>query len=208
MTSQEYWNKVANEKTFSTPFQLDIYKKYVKKDDRILDIGCGYGRTLEELQNAGYNNLIGIDFSKEMIKLAKTKNPSIDFRPTNGSILDFPDDSIDSVILLAVLTCIPDKDNQKQLIGEVHRVLKKEGIIYINDYLLNDTDMYLERYKKYQDKYEYGVFETSDGGVFRHHSEEYLEELLSSFKTEEVKTLKYTTMNGHTSNGIYYIGRK
>lgn len=208
MTSQEYWNKVAREKTFSTPFQLDIYKKYVKKDDRILDIGCGYGRTLEELQNAGYNNLIGIDFSKEMIKLAKTKNPSIDFRPTNGSILDFPDDSIDSVILLAVLTCIPDKDNQKQLIGEVHRVLKKEGIIYINDYLLNDTNMYLERYKKYQDKYEYGVFETSDGGVFRHHSEEYLEELFSSFKTEEVKTLKYTTMNGHTSNGIYYIGRK
>ena len=208
MTSQEYWNKVAREKTFSTPFQLDIYKKYVKKDDRILDIGCGYGRTLEELQNAGYNYLIGIDFSKEMIKLAKTKNPSIDFRPTNGSFLDFPDDSIDSVILLAVLTCIPDKDNQKQLIGEVHRVLKKEGIIYINDYLLNDTDMYLERYKKYQDKYEYGVFETSDGGVFRHHSEEYLEELLSSFKTEEVKTLKYTTMNGHTSNGIYYIGRK
>ncbi len=208
MTSQEYWNKVANEKTFSTPFQLDIYKKYVNEDSRILDIGCGYGRTLEELQKSGYNNLIGIDFSKEMIKLAKTKNPSIDFRPTNGSILDFPDNSIDSVILLAVLTCIPDKDNQKQLIGEVHRVLKTEGIIYINDYLLNDTDMYLERYKKYQERYEYGVFETSDGGVFRHHSEEYLEELLSSFKTEEVKTLKYTTMNGHTSNGIYYIGRK
>ena len=66
MTSQEYWNKVANEKTFSTPFQLDIYKKYVNEDSRILDIGCGYGRTLEELQKSGYNNLIGIDFSKKV----------------------------------------------------------------------------------------------------------------------------------------------
>ena len=125
ITTKEYWNRVAGEKTFSTPFQLDIYKKYVKKDSRILDIGCGYGRTLEELQNAGYNNLIGIDFSKEMIKIAHENNPNIDFRITSGSVLDFPDNSIDSVILLAVLTCIPDKDNQEQLIREVHRVLKK-----------------------------------------------------------------------------------
>ena len=208
ITTKEYWNRVAGEKTFSTPFQLDIYKKYVKKDSRILDIGCGYGRTLEELQNAGYNNLIGIDFSKEMIKIAHENNPSIDFRPTNGSILDFPDNSIDSVILLAVLTCIPDKDSQEQLIREVHRVLKNDGIVYINDYLLNDTDMYLERYEKFQDRYEYGVFETSDGGVFRHHSEKYLEKLLGKFHKEEIKKLEYTTMNGHKANGVYYIGRK
>lgn len=208
MTSKEYWNNVANDKTFSTPFQMDIFKKYVEKDSLILDIGCGYGRTLAELQEGGYTNLIGIDFSSEMIKLAKQKHPNIDFRITSGDKLDFQDNSIDSVILLAVLTCIPDRNSQEKLLGEIHRVLRKDGIIYINDYLLNDTPMYLERYKKYQDRYDYGVFETIDGGVFRHHSKEYLQELLKEFKPETVKTLKYTTMNGHTANGIYYIGGK
>lgn len=68
--------------------------------------------------------------------------------------------------------------------------------------------MYLERYEKFQDRYEYGVFETSDGGVFRHHSEKYLEKLLGKFHKEEIKKLEYTTMNGHKANGVYYIGRK
>ena len=70
MDSKEYWNMVANEKKFSTPFQMDLYKKYVSNDKKILDIGCGYGRILKELYDNGYTDLLGIDFSSEMIKLA------------------------------------------------------------------------------------------------------------------------------------------
>ena len=32
MNSKEYWNKVAKDKSFSTPFQMDIFKEYVDKD--------------------------------------------------------------------------------------------------------------------------------------------------------------------------------
>ena len=60
MNSKEYWNMVAKDKKFSTPFQMDIYKEYVDKDKKILDIGCGYGRTLKELYDNGYTNLLGI----------------------------------------------------------------------------------------------------------------------------------------------------
>ena len=209
MDTREYWDMVANDKNFTTPFQSDLFKKYVDINKSVLDIGCGYGRTLKELYDLGYRNLIGIDFSKEMIDRAWNLYSYINFYVGNGNELSFDDSSIDSVILLGVLTCIPNKSNQEQLIKEIYRILKPSGILYINDFLLNDSLMYLDRYDKYKDKYgDYGIFETADGGVFRHHTKEYLENLLNGFIEEKVKTLTYTTMNGHKSNGIYYIVRK
>ena len=188
MESKDYWNKVADEKTFSTPFQIEILSKYINKTMKILDVGCGYGRTLRELYDRGYKNLIGIDFSSKMIERASSLNPNILFELTDGKRLDFEDNSIDCVILLAVLTCIIDEDSQKALIREIHRILKNGGILYINDFLVNDSDMYLKRYERYKDTYsQYGIFETDDGGVFRHHSEEYLEELLSDYNCLEKK---------------------
>ena len=207
--TKDYWNRVADEKVFSTPFQIEIFSKYVEKSMKILDVGCGYGRTLKELYDNGYSNLIGIDFSSKMIERANSSYPDISFRISEGNKLDFADNSIDCVILLAVLTCITNEDDQYQLISEIHRILKKGGILYINDFLINDSDMYIKRYEKYKDKYsKYGIFETEDGGVFRHHSEDYLDKLLSNFNCLDKKLLKYKTMNGHISNGLYYIGRK
>ena len=207
--TKDYWNRVADEKVFSTPFQIEIFSKYVEKSMKILDVGCGYGRTLKELYDNGYRNLIGIDFSSKMIERANSSYPDISFKISEGNKLDFEDNSIDCVILLAVLTCITNEDDQYQLISEIHRILKKGGILYINDFLINDSDMYIKRYEKYKDKYsKYGIFETEDGGVFRHHSEDYLDKLLSNFNCLDKKLLKYKTMNGHISNGLYYIGRK
>ena len=209
MDNREYWDMVANDKNFTTPFQSDLFKKYVDINNSILDIGCGYGRTLKELYDLGYRNLIGIDFSKEMIDRARNLYSYINFYVGNGNQLNFDNNSIDSVILLGVLTCIYNKNEQQDLIREIYRILKPSGILYINDFLLNDSDLYLERYNKYREKYnDYGVFETSDGGIFRHHTKEYFDELLIDFKSEKVKTLTYNTMNGNKSNGIYYIGRK
>ncbi len=207
--TKDYWNRVADKKVFSTPFQIEIFSKYVDKNMKILDVGCGYGRTLKELYDNGYRNLIGIDFSSKMIERANSSYPEISFKISEGNKLYFEDNSIDCVILLAVLTCITNEDDQYQLISEIHRILKKGGILYINDFLINDSDMYIKRYEKYKDKYsKYGIFETEDGGVFRHHSEEYLDKLLSKFNCLEKEILKYKTMNGHISNGLYYIGRK
>ena len=209
MEVKEYWNSVSNEKEFTTPFQIDEFSKYVDKKGKILDIGCGYGRTLNELYNVGYKNLIGIDFSEGMIKRAKEKYHNIDFYVKNGEKLDIKDSSIDGVILLGVLTCIVSGDKQKGLINEIYRVLKKGGIIYINDFLLNEDKRNKERYEKYKDKYGvYGAFELSEGGSFRHHTEKWIDELLYCFKQKCFNKLVYKTMNGHTSNGFYYIGSK
>ena len=209
MEQKDYWNKVSDTKEFSTPFQIEEFSKYVKKNDTILDVGCGYGRTLNELYSNGYKSLIGIDFSKGMIERAEKINSNIDFRVMNNSKIDLPDNCVDSVILLAVLTCIADDKNQKNLISEIQRVLKKDGIIYINDFLLNKDERNLKRYNEFKDKYnKYGVFELPEGAVCRHHDKQWINELLNNFEKIAFKEIEYTTMNGNKSNGFYYIGKK
>ena len=71
MTAKEYWNSVADTKQFTTPFQLEEFKQYVASDACVLDVGCGYGRTLQELYTTGYKNVTGIDFSVGMIERGK-----------------------------------------------------------------------------------------------------------------------------------------
>lgn len=209
MKQKDYWNKVSETKQFSTPFQIEEFSKYVNKADIILDVGCGYGRTLNELYSNGYKNLIGIDFSKGMIERAKNINSDIDFRVMNNSKIDLPDNSVDSVILLAVLTCIVEDKEQENLISEIHRVLKNDGVIYINDFLLNNDERNLNRYSEFKNKYnKYGVFELPEGAVCRHHTIEWIKELLKDFNKIVFKELEYTTMNGNKSNGFYYIGKK
>ena len=209
MKQKDYWNKVSETKQFSTPFQIEEVSKYVNKADIILDVGCGYGRTLNELYSNGYKNLIGIDFSKGMIERAKNINSDIDFRVMNNSKIDLPDNSVDSVILLAVLTCIVEDKEQENLISEIHRVLKNDGVIYINDFLLNNDERNLNRYSEFKNKYnKYGVFELPEGAVCRHHTIEWIKELLKDFNKIVFKELEYTTMNGNKSNGFYYIGKK
>ncbi|MBR2704424.1 MAG: class I SAM-dependent methyltransferase [Clostridia bacterium] len=205
----EYWDSVAEEKNFTTPFQADLFEKYVEKDSIVVDIGCGYGRTLNELHELGYNNLIGIDYSGEMIKRGQSLYPYINFIKNDASKLNMEDNSVDSIILLGVLTCTVSNDDQKNLINEINRILKPGGIVYINDFLVNDDERNVERYNSFKEKYGvYGAFELPGGGVFRHQTEEWVNELLSVYEKKQYEVLTYTTMNGHKSKGFYYIGSK
>ncbi len=71
-----YWDRVATEKRFSHPLRLDWLEKYSNKQARILDYGCGYGRTLAELSRAGFTNLAGADFSERMLARANVVVPA------------------------------------------------------------------------------------------------------------------------------------
>ncbi len=208
MKQEEYWNSVSEKKEFTTPFQVGAFSKYVKRDSRILDVGCGYGRTLDELYHNGYHNLIGIDFSKGMIERGKQQFPYLDLRVKDNEKISLPDASVDAVILFAVLTCIQTNEEQKQLLTEIKRVLKLQGILYVNDFLLNTDERNLTRYEKYKEAYGiYGVFELPEGAVCRHHDEAWIKQLLKDFSEQEYSHLTFTTMNGNQSNGFYFIGQ-
>lgn len=208
MDQKEYWDNSTG-KIFTSTLHLDKLSQYLKKNDCILDVGCGYGRTLYELYEAGYKKLKGVDFSSKMIEKGRQLYPFLNLSVKKDKNLEFDNCSFDAVTLSAVLTCIVDNSEQEYLISEILRILKPDGIFYVTDFLINDDERNLARYEVYESKYSiYGVFETPDGAVLRHHDIAWIKGLLSSFKMLELENIVYNTMNGHTSNAFYCICKK
>ncbi|MDR2397126.1 MAG: class I SAM-dependent methyltransferase [Spirochaetaceae bacterium] len=202
-----YWDGVAAEKICTTPFQIALFQKYVPQSAAILDMGCGYGRILQELYLQGYQNTLGVDFSENMIARGRALYPHLRFEPLSPGGLGYAENSFDAVLLVAVLTCITGDDAQRAVLGEVYRVLKPRGIVYINDFLLNEDERNTARYQAYESLYGmYGIFELPQGAVLRHHHRAWVKQSLSRFTELEYQEIRYTTMNGHTSNGYYYLG--
>ena len=61
----------------------------------VLEVGCGVGTLLADLQPA---RGLGIDFSSEMIRLAQENNPQLEFRVADAHALDV-DEKFDFIIL-------------------------------------------------------------------------------------------------------------
>lgn len=208
-TQKEYWNSVADTKEFTTPMQSAVFCRYVNRDAAILDVGCGYGRVLSELHALGFRNLCGIDFSEKLIARGKRQFPYLDLRVMESENIDFPDASLDAVLLCAVLTCIVADRDQEALIAEIRSILKPGGLLYVNDFLLNTDLRNRKRYAAWEQVYgTYGIFELPEGAVLRHHDRSHIRKLLSAFRELESEEVVYQTMNGHTSNGFYFAGRK
>jgi ubiquinone/menaquinone biosynthesis C-methylase UbiE len=209
INQQKYWDKVAKQKEFPTPFQITEFEKNVTKEMNILDVGCGYGRTLNELHNHNYKNLTGIDYSQGMINRGLKKYPHLKLIKTDGDKIPFPDNTFDAVLLIAVLTSNTKQEEQENIISEIIRVLKPDGILHLADFLINQDKRNLERYQKYKLKYEtYGIFELPEGAVLRHHTEKHIKGLTKDLQLIIFQKTIYDTMNGHKSNGFYYIGKK
>lgn len=51
---------------------LELYRSFCHKSDNILEVGCGTGRILEYLMNAGYK-VTGVDISEEMLDIARQR---------------------------------------------------------------------------------------------------------------------------------------
>ncbi len=205
-----YWDRVAPEKRFSHPLRLDWLAKHLTNPSpAILDYGCGYGRVLAELTAAGHTHTFGVDFSRGMLARARDEAPAATVLCNDGCGLPFQTNSLDLVLLFAVLTCIPDSENQRALLSEVERVLRPGGLIYISDLLVNSDDRNRERYERFRETYDcYGPFQLPEGVVVRHHQSDWIEELTAPFQYVEYAPFKVTTMNENLSNAFQYLGCK
>src|SRR5579871_1909725 len=103
MLAEEYWNSIGSKKDFEDPLYLDKLGRFISKDSRIVEYGCGYGRLLRILKSEGYENQIGFDFSSKMIERGRAENPDIDLHllAKNG-IIPLEDQSTHLVIMSTV----------------------------------------------------------------------------------------------------------
>ena len=205
----DYWNRVAETKTFRHPLDVDRVPMMVPRDARILDVGCGYGRTLAQLAALGYHRLVGVDTAGAMIARGRRLYPDLDLRVVAPGPLPFPNASFEAVFLIAVLTCVPADDDQRALVAEIQRVLRPAGLLYVSDLLLAPDERNVARYREGARRFpRYGVFEHPEGVVLRHHDPGWIRELTSGFGGVLFAEFEATTMNGNPARGFQFVGRR
>jgi len=176
---------------------------------RVLDYGCGYGRTLAELRGAGWRNAVGVDFSSAMIARGRAAHPRLDLRLIESTRLGELDGAFDAVLLFAVLTAIPDETEQHAVMAELRRLVRLGGLLYLSDYPLQAGPRYAERYAAGRARCGVeGAWTREDGGVFRHHPRERLLELLDGFELIAEQAIDARTMSGSAAIVVQMLGRR
>ena len=103
---------------------------FPKTPARILDIGCGWGRTTHELDKLGYE-VIGIDLAGESIKEAQKYVPNAKFYEMDACDINFEDNYFDVVLFPSNgLDCIYPNSQREICLQEIHRILKPGCIAY------------------------------------------------------------------------------
>ncbi len=123
LISESVWDETARE----IAERLDL-----KKEDSLLEVGCGSGLLLERLKNK-VSFCAGVDISEEMLKHIKDEN--IELRVAEASKLPFEDEKFSKVFCHSVFHYFPDIEYAKQSINEMLRVCKQDGTILISDVL-------------------------------------------------------------------------
>ena len=100
----------------------------VTKNSRVLDVCCGPGMIAGAAVKLGAQ-AVGVDFSAEAIKIAKSSVAEAHFYENDAQSLQFPDNSFDAVICCFGLIHIPDPE---RALREMKRVIKPGGRVAIN----------------------------------------------------------------------------
>jgi len=104
--------------------------KYAAKRCRgkILDLGCGTGYGTKILYDKK-NTVYGIDVSQKAINYAKKNYPGPKYVCGSAEKLPFQNDFFDAITALEIIEHVQDTE---KALSEMHRVLKKEGDIFIS----------------------------------------------------------------------------
>lgn len=209
MQAQVYWNEIGSKKVFEDPLYLDRLEKYLNKRDVIVEFGCGYGRMLAKLREAGYEHLVGYDFAPNMVERGKKEHPELNLRVMEGNRIPESSGSVDSVIMATVLCCIVDDDKQRKVIDEVERILKPKGVLYLTDFLISGHPKYVPQYAKGLEEFnKWGIYTTSENLRVRHMTSAHIMKLLERFDIQWFEQFDFKTMNNNPARTFHCIARK
>ena len=136
----------TNGKKTSYRFNKFLKVGKVRRDQRVLDIGCGRGEIIIQSAMRGAQG-IGIDYSADSINICnKIKNnfpkelrDRIKFKRMDIKKLDFPPDYFDRVFMLDVIEHLHDWEI-KIALEQIYKSMKKNAIMIIHT--TPNTDFY------------------------------------------------------------------
>ncbi len=151
-TQVEAYNKYRSE--YPKEFYDLIFQLNKRKSKKILDIGCGTGKSTENLAR-GEVEVFGIDHDPRMlsqaIKNSKDRKLGINYLKGEAESLPFEDNSFDIITIGNAFHWFANEESIK----DIKRVLRPGGLIFIYWKQIDDDDIKLRNqiFKKFNPKY-------------------------------------------------------
>lgn len=110
--------------------EINAIKKFLKKNDSVVDIGCGDGQSACECSKI-VSKMLAIDNSQNMVNKAKNrakkKYPNLTIKKMNILELQSFNEKFDASITDRVITNLPNWKLQKKAILDIKSILKPHG---------------------------------------------------------------------------------
>ena len=134
--TMDFYNKTAYdwaEKGYQPEGEVVCLKEFLSnlnKGCKVLDLCCGCGYESQRIKKYGYE-VVGIDFSRESLRIAREKNPEILFYEDN-MLNDYSYiGPVDAIIVIAGIVHVEQKD-LRLFFERMHAVLKYKGAVLLS----------------------------------------------------------------------------
>ena len=196
----ETWNKVAS--LYQDRFMdLDLYNdtynficnSIVKKNAKLLEVGCGPGNITRYLISTRPDfHIFGIDIAPNMIELAKKNNPTASFAIMDIRQIDEIETKYDGIICGFCLPYLSPTDCQK-FITDCFNLLNEDGLIYISFIEGNPV------------KSDFKTASTGDRTFFYYYDLDELTQQLSNNNFDDLKRFSVTFKGNESYSEIHTI---
>lgn len=151
--SKSYDESVLKQETYPFAGYDEIVEEVINQTNgqKVLDLGIGTGNIASQLVERGLD-IIGLDFSEEMLRLANEKIPEADLRlyDANEKSPEF-DHDFDTVIMTYFIHHFHEK-RQEELINQLMKITKKLIIGDVMTYTASQMEWVKEKdYKDWDD---------------------------------------------------------
>ncbi len=147
------WLKFEAHETPATLRLADNYLNLLRPNDKVLDVGCAFGRVANFLAREKNVEVVGVDINRTEIRHAEKIKTSekVKFKVMDGTQLECSENSFDAVVMAGVIGGV-EVGVRKDLLKEAFRVLKSGGTVAVAEYGINLNDS--ERREKYKADFE------------------------------------------------------
>ncbi|MEA1916704.1 MAG: bifunctional demethylmenaquinone methyltransferase/2-methoxy-6-polyprenyl-1,4-benzoquinol methylase UbiE [Campylobacterota bacterium] len=122
----------------------DLAYSFYNKEriEQIVDVACGTGDMMDYwLQRSEHNHIkigkiIGVDPSDGMVEVGKQKFPNFEYHIASATEIPLEDESSD---ILSISYGIRNVVERQKALDEFNRVLKKDGLVVILEFMRNEN---------------------------------------------------------------------
>ena len=169
------------------------------KEKIILDLCCGTGNQAKLLSKNGFRNIYCLDISDSMLEIAKRSDSSIKIYNEDATKTNFDNASFD-VVIISFAIHEKDRNTQQALINEAYRIIKKDGLMLVVDYVFDNKTTKFSRIL-------ISIIERIAGGEHYRNFKNYIQNkgLSSLIKKDKFKLIKCNRMSsGAVTISIYH----